>query len=252
MALAYFETMSNQKPTIVMLHGWGAHSGVWQPISEPLSKVANLVPIDMPGFGQGKMLKDYSLEAIVEEVVNQAPDNAIWLGWSLGGLIATKVALTYPARVARVITVASSPCFEEKNDWFGMSSLQLNKFSDQLNHDFQKTMKRFLGLQFHGLEVNKGLLRQLERELLEPCPDPAALIGGLAILKNIDLRGELSRLACPMTAYFGRLDAIVPVACAEQIKAFNSSVKTVIFDRDSHAPFISHPEEFIQELSFEL
>lgn len=231
-----------------MLHGWGAHSGVWQPILDSLSDVAHVMPIDLPGFGHSKMLNDYSLEAVVTEVISQAPPQALWLGWSLGGLIATKVALTHPERVEALITVASSPCFKANHDWPGMSSLLLEKFSEQLNNDFHKTMKRFLALQFYGLEQDRGLLRELERELQDPTPQPYALAGGLELLHKTDLRSELAAIRCPMTAYFGRLDAIVPVACAEQIKAFNSSVKTVIFDKASHAPFISHPEEFIREL----
>ena len=33
-----------------------------------------------------------SLEEMAERVLKQAPEKAIWLGWSLGGLVASQVA----------------------------------------------------------------------------------------------------------------------------------------------------------------
>ena len=49
-----------------------------------------------------------SLEEMAERVLKQAPEKAIWLGWSLGGLVASQVALTHPERVQTLVTVASS------------------------------------------------------------------------------------------------------------------------------------------------
>lgn len=56
---------------------------------------------------------------MAEAVLQQAPDKAIWLGWSLGGLVASQIALTHPERVQALVTVASSPCFSARDEWPG-------------------------------------------------------------------------------------------------------------------------------------
>jgi pimeloyl-[acyl-carrier protein] methyl ester esterase len=34
-----------------------------------------------------------TLEEMAQQVLNAAPQHAIWLGWSLGGLVASQIAL---------------------------------------------------------------------------------------------------------------------------------------------------------------
>jgi pimeloyl-[acyl-carrier protein] methyl ester esterase len=34
-----------------------------------------------------------SLDEMAQQVLEQAPQQAIWLGWSLGGLVASQIAL---------------------------------------------------------------------------------------------------------------------------------------------------------------
>ncbi|MFP1484396.1 alpha/beta fold hydrolase [Escherichia coli] len=41
--------------------------------------------VDLPGFGRSRGFGALSLADMAEAVLQQAPDKAIWLGWSLGG-----------------------------------------------------------------------------------------------------------------------------------------------------------------------
>ena len=97
---------------IVMLHGWGMNHAVFSPLFEKLSNY-RVHYVDLPGFGHSDAI-DGELEAWCQHLIEQLPDNSIWLGWSLGGLIASKIALLYPTKVKALITVASSPCFLAK------------------------------------------------------------------------------------------------------------------------------------------
>ena len=69
---------------------------------------------------------------MAEVVLRQAPDKAIWLGWSLGGLVASQIALTHPERVLALVTVASSPCFSARDEWPGIKPDVLAGFQQQL------------------------------------------------------------------------------------------------------------------------
>src|ERR1700676_4457936 len=97
------ETMG-QGPPLVLLHGWGWHSGIWQPLLPELAKYYQITMIDLPGCGHSVLLSDsYNLEILATQLLQVAPPLATWLGWSLGGLIAMWMALHYPARVNKLI-----------------------------------------------------------------------------------------------------------------------------------------------------
>ncbi|WP_413700246.1 alpha/beta fold hydrolase [Psychromonas sp. KJ10-10] len=95
-----------QGEALVLLHGWGVNSAVWQPVVEQLSQHFTLYIVDLPGFGNSATLDEYSLESITEAILKVVPDSATWCGWSLGGLIATYASINYPQRVNRLIQVA--------------------------------------------------------------------------------------------------------------------------------------------------
>lgn len=70
--------------------------------------------VDLPGYGRSSGFGAMTLEEMTAQVAKNAPDQAIWLGWSLGGLVASQMALTHPERVQALVTVASSPCFSAR------------------------------------------------------------------------------------------------------------------------------------------
>ena len=47
---------------------------------------------------------------------------------------------------------------------------------------------------------------------------------------------------------YGRLDGLVPIKVAHDMDAFIPHSSKVVFEQASHAPFISHSDEFITEL----
>ena len=112
----YFNENKQSIP-IVLLHGWGVNSAVWQPfinhLSDDFKDVFQLITLDLPGFGLNVDVKvsPYSLDNICQQITASIKQPAIYLGWSLGGLVATQMALSYPKQVLALISVASSPRF---------------------------------------------------------------------------------------------------------------------------------------------
>lgn len=98
--------------------------------------------VDLPGYGRSQGFGALSLEQMTEIVLAAAPPQAWWLGWSLGGLVASQAALMQPQRVKGLITVASSPCFAARDEWPGIRPDVLSGFQHQLSLDFQRTVER--------------------------------------------------------------------------------------------------------------
>ncbi|MDX2320319.1 MAG: pimeloyl-ACP methyl ester esterase BioH [Moritella sp.] len=244
-------------PDLVLLHGWGLNSACWQSIVPLLSAHYRLHLIDLPGFGfsYDSHAASRTLADITDALVTVAPANAIWLGWSLGGLCATHFALQHPQRVVSLMTVASSPKFmaatasDELPAWSGIAGSVLTQFQQQLQQNLPQTINRFLAIQGMGSETAKQDIKQLKSLLAaRPQPHSQALSNGLALLETVDLRAQLPLLAMPFYRCYGRLDSLVPQATVTWMDNYLPQSSSSIFNASSHAPFISEPVLFVNKL----
>ncbi len=239
--------VTGEGPNLVLLHGWGLNSGVWSAVLPLLSRHFRVIQVDLPGHGanRGLLPDNYDLSSLAALVSEVLPDEAILLGWSLGGLVAQQLALRYPNRVRALCLVASSPKFSADDDWPGIDGEVLRGFSGQLRRDADKTLARFLAIQAMGSEQPRQEVRMLRQAIDDNgAPAAAALSGGLDILHQADLRGSLAELKMPTLWLFGRLDSLVPRRAIEPIMSLVPKAHLEILPRASHAPFISHPQEF--------
>ena len=251
MTTALYWQTEGEGSDLVLIHGWGMNGAVWQPIVEKLSSQYRVHTVDLSGYGHSANLGSADFDKMVAQVLAQAPEKAAWLGWSLGGLIATQAALTAPERVSRLITVASSPRFSAEKGWRGIKPAVLSQFTEQLKEDFTLTVERFMALQAMGSPNAKQDIKQVKQAVFSrPAPNQDALATGLSILADIDLRGVLFQLSMPVCRMYGRLDGLVPIKVALDMDALVPHSTKVVFEQASHAPFISHSDEFIAELRY--
>lgn len=237
-----------QGQDLVLLHGWGMNGAVWHGIARELAAHYRLHLVDLPGFGNSPLGSDveYSLPWLAEQVAAVLPEKCHLLGWSLGGLVASRLALDHPERCHSLITVASSPCFLARDEWPGIAPKVLAGFNQMLAGDFMQTIERFLAIQAMGSEHARDDIRQLRHWLAErPAPQLAALEAGLGLLADIDLRDELVGLQLPWLRLYGRLDSLVPKAAIPLLDECYPQSRSRVLDKASHAPFISHPAPFI-------
>ncbi len=54
-------------------------------LTRNLARILRCILLTWPGFGRSRVFGAMSLADMAEAVLRQAPDKAIWLGWSLGG-----------------------------------------------------------------------------------------------------------------------------------------------------------------------
>lgn len=235
---------------IVLIHGWGLNAGVWYQVAEQLALNYRVYAVDLPGFGlshQQHISNDLSDWAA--QVARVIPEPAVWLGWSLGGLVATQVALDYPSQVTKLITVASSPKFVAQGNWQGIAPDVLTAFQQQLEHDFSVTLERFLAIQAMGSVSARQDIKALHRVLTQrPMPDPNALRIGLELLARVDLRDQMSQLSQPLLRIYGRLDSLVATRAVKEIDLLVPDSEKFVFTKASHAPFISHVNQFIEQV----
>lgn len=236
-------------PDLVLLHGWGLHAGIWAPVIDALSAGFRLHLYDLPGHGLSPPVEYFTRHAVCAALARSAPAHAHWLGWSLGGMLAVDFAAQHPERVRRLALVASHPKFVASADWpQAMAPEVLDGFAQALATDYAATLNRFLGLVARGAPDN-GVLRALRRALQSaPAPAAGALRAGLDILRSADLRVAAGGLLMPVLWLAGCRDTLVPVASLRALVEAQPQQRLHEFARAGHAPFVSHPDEFVAAL----
>lgn len=245
------ESPLDNPPEIVLVHGWGLHSLVWDDVIPGLLKHFQVRVVDLPGMGRSPVPSGkYDLDYLVDHLVAVAPEKAIWMGWSLGGMAVLRLAERFPEKVSAVINVASTPRFVRDDDWpHAVAEKILKGFYTYLLEDWEGTLIRFLALQCKNSESQQEDIRKL-KELLyfHGLPANQALRGGLEILGDADLREALTKIELPVMYLFGEKDNVIPAKVAGDIKALNDSVTVSHIMGSSHVPFLTAPDLFLQAI----
>jgi len=238
------------KPALLLLHGWGLNRGVWQSLIPQLEPFYRVTALDLPGFGGEAAAPAVDLEQMVERLAEQIEEPSVCVGWSLGGMLALRLAARFPEKISKLIMVAASPHFVQDEGWPHATKPEvLAGFSQALRDDLNLTLQRFLALQVRGSVDSKAVLKQLKRALAEGgLASEAALELGLRILSEADLREDLQRLPQPLAFFLGERDGLVPHAVAADLQRLQPTAQVELFARAGHAPFLSHPESFTAKL----
>lgn len=229
-------------PGVVLIHGWGMHSGVWRDFAIRLARDFEVTLIDLPGHGRSGMIADFTLAGVGESLLRVAPAKAHWLGWSLGSQIALHIAATQPERVNSLTMMAGTARFTYAPDWpCGMDVEVLDRFAQGMMDEYQVTLFKFLSLQTWGLDNAREVLKIL-RERVAECdePEPAALRAGLAILRSADLRPQLAALKAPLLLVLGGRDRLAPPRAGAAMQEWAPGAEVHVIENATHVPFLTH------------
>ncbi|WP_280553319.1 alpha/beta fold hydrolase [Halomonas sp. 25-S5] len=216
---------------LVLLSGWGCDARLWQPLAEHWPNGMTISAPDWPGYGARLPLADPGSQAELAEAMGDdlAPD-AIWVGWSLGGLLATALLDHLPAPRALVLLGMDERFCHEA----GIPPTELADFRRAFERDPEATHRHFLRWQLAGEPDPRAAHRQL-RELLgdEGGADHATLTAGLDQLAGLDNAGHLARSPCPVWRVAGVRDPLLAPALRES--ADHRLIEA------GHCPMLSQP-----------
>ena len=245
----YIDKRGHGPIPLVLLHGWAMHGGVLQPLVDALQEHCTMHVVDLPGHGYsrdcGLPLEPRACAAAIAAVTPPA----LWLGWSLGGLIALTAALEMPQQVRGLAMLCATPKFVRAADWPHASDATLvHQLASDLETGYHATIERFLALEAMGSADPRAGLRHLRALVFARGePDLRVLQEGIRILEHSDRRAALPDLAVPSTWIAGRRDRLVPpqaMACsASQCGGDYHEIAQA-----GHAPFFGHLEALVQAL----
>lgn len=235
-------------PAVVLLHGWGMNGGVWEKVAAGLADRFQLHLVDLPGFGHSGEVAEATLDGWASAVRAAVPGDAVWVGWSLGGMIAMAAAAA--SAPAGLVLVGTTPRFVQARDWpEAVAPKVLDQFAEQLDADYRATLLRFLALQAKGSERAREEVRELREQVFARGePRRSALSAGLRLLRESDLRDRLEAIRAPALLIHGERDTLAPLAGARRTAKALTAGRLESIPGAGHAPFISHPDLFGQRL----
>jgi pimeloyl-ACP methyl ester carboxylesterase len=242
-------------PPIVLVHGL---SGCWQNWLETIPHLARshrVVALDLPGFGTspmpsweitipgyGRMLRDFCERLGIARTP--------LVGSSMGGFIATEVAIAEPERCSRLVLVSSAGITfarlrREPASVVGRLGVAAAPVMFRLRSEGIKR-KRLRRLAYQGVVHYPNRLRaELLWEITEPALTAPGFLPAFESLVGYDIRDRLIEIEDPTLIVWGRNDRIVPVAAAHAYeKRIGPNARKVIFDRTGHLPMLERPARF--------
>jgi pimeloyl-ACP methyl ester carboxylesterase len=230
-------------PTVILLHGLGGSSVVWNFNIGPLAEKFHVVVPDQIGFGKSdKPLVNYRIRTYVDfldQFCKQLKiERATLVGNSMGGWIAAMFTASFPDRVDKLVLVDAAGYTPPKD--FDMRTL----FG--LNPTTREEMKILVSKVFY----NKAF--QSEAAIDQAITVRLAAGDGYTIktITESIIRGEdflddvVKTIKRPTLIVWGRQDGLVALADGERFNKDIPSSKMVVFEQCGHVPNAEKPGEF--------
>ena len=235
-------------PAVVFIHGSGPGANAWSnffPNIGPISQAGfRCILPDMLGFGYSSKPTgvDYTLElftpALREFLDRIEVHNCVFVGNSLGGAIAMRLAIDDPPRASKLVMTGPGG-IETREVYFKMPGIQ-KMVSGFVGAGFDREgLKRMLGLlAYDPRHVTDDLVEQ-RLNVLKTQPKDV-----LARMSITDLTPELERIRCPLLGFWGIEDQFCPASGYEKILRAVPDSRFIMYARTGHWAMIEQAEDF--------
>ena len=249
--MTVFVEVVGRGPNLTMLHGWGLNGAVWNGVRDELAEHYTLHIVDLPGHGHSHGAAANTIADMTDAIANAIPARSHLLGWSLGGLVAQDMARRHAGRIDKLILVATTPSFLQRDNWpHAVLPAVLADFGTRLSNNYAATIKSFLALQVLNTPNIRDAMTVLQKAITSHGnTDHAALANALEILRTTDLRAHVPHIMQATLVLQGDHDALTPEPAGRWLAEHLHRAQYVMMPHAAHAPFLSHRQSFLHELN---
>ncbi len=249
--IRYLESGKGKNRHIVFIHGLGSAADRWMKIPERLSSDFHCVAIDLPGFGESDKPEkiEYTINRFTQFVISFQKEISIFggktslIGHSLGGYIASEIAIQNQNQVKQLVLVDSS----------GM----LNRPTPILEEYLQASKN----------PSENNVRKAFEKMVADPSRIPSQLVDGFirrinmpnakhAFQSTLDNSARtqigIDRLrmikSTPTLIIWGSQDKVIPIEHSRFFLDGIANSRLEIINDAGHAPFAEKPEQFSEIL----
>ena len=247
--IPHYELWGHGSIPLLMIHGFMMRGEMFYPFIEPLGMDCRMLIPDLRGYGNSRSLwGPYTLPQMLNDLINTMDANG-WqtahvLGYSMGGVLAQKMAIFHPERV-RSITLCSTFAFKQQS---ALERLQSQMVTTAIKRIGAKGIPRLIGHQIADIlgKMDRKTYEWYMRMLAEN-RDEVLLISALGLFKT-DLRSHLKNIQTPTFVFASDSDLIVPVHHAYQLAGSIPNAKLKIIPDAGHAVLHTHHNQFTENV----
>lgn len=244
----------NDKPPIILIHGFVASSYTYHPIMSHLAHHFSVIALDLPGFGRSekstKFLYTYENYAklIIRCMDHFNLEHVHIAGHSMGGQIGLYTARMKPERVNKLVLINSSAYWGRVYRWaraatFLPFSYVAIKHIVQ-NNNVKDTLENVL---YDDSLITEELIEEYGRPLKEKKFYKA--LSRLMRQREGDLtREELSEIHTPSLLIWGEDDKVVPLSAGKQLANDLPNSTLVSYEKAGHLITEEYPKAITEQI----
>jgi 3-oxoadipate enol-lactonase len=239
-------------PAIVLLHGLLFDGGMWRGQVEPLSALGRVVVIDGPGHGKSEPPPKFTMEEHADALLDTLGDldipRALLVGLSWGGMVAMRLALQHPARVAGLALLDTSAEADGR-----VKRLRYRAFvamHRRIGMPYRLFQKEVAPLMFaeHTLRERPDLLETTYRRMMGFDREGVARAALAVVVHGSTILEKLDRIRVPTLVMCGREDRATPPDKSENIARAIPGSRLVMLDDVGHMSTLEDPDAVNQHL----
>lgn len=247
----YLESGKGKNRHILFIHGLGSSADRWMKIPDVLSTDFHSIAIDLPGFGESdKPAKiDYTIDQFRRFIISFLKKISIHneqtslIGHSLGGYIASEIAIQNQNHVKKLVLIDSSGMLEQPTpileEYFEAA---MNPTKDNVRKAFEKMVadpSRITSQLVNGF-IRRINMPNAKHAFESTLTNSATTQIGLNRLRQIN--------NIPTLILWGVHDKVIPLEHSKFFKDAITNSRLEIIDDAGHAPFAEKPNQVCELL----
>jgi len=251
---------------MVLIHGLGDEADTWRHVFQPLAEHRHVIAVDLPGFGRSDPADAYSVAMLRDAVLGlidvlQLPA-ATLVGSSLGAMVAHKIAIDAPGRVAGLVLVDGALIMTGGAVSWRALSMALPLLGERIYTIYRRdpqsaydSMRPFYGNIDALPQADRQFLFQRVNERVWSDSQRRAYLGLYRHLawsaprRQNGMLPALARLKTPTHLIWGELDHIVPLATARAVLTLQPGARLSVIPGAGHLPHQERPAAFLAALA---
>jgi len=174
---------------IILIHGLGGAAEIWEPVIPFLKGTFNVWTFELTGHGRTQPVInpgiDTEVERLREFMSRESISYPVLVGHGVGGMIALRFALDYPANLSRLIVIDSAPRQMASDE-------QKQAISEAILADYD----RFVASRYLDMSPKEDVTEQILDLALRT--DSASFVSLLMSGFDFDVTDELKGLSVPL------------------------------------------------------
>ncbi|MCG8315556.1 MAG: alpha/beta hydrolase [Pseudomonadales bacterium] len=242
----YLENSRYDKPTLVLIHGFGAFKENWIQFAIELKDQFHIIIPDLPGHGRSSFVPttdygiDYQAEQIHQLLIELNTPRVIMAGNSMGGAITALFAARYPHRIEKAVLMDPASITDIESE-FGQLLKKGNgnplivetpeEFAFMI--DFAMSKPPFMP----WFMADVATVKMAQRKSLND-----KIWADITGDHDFNFKNEIARIKAPTLISWGKEDRVLHYKNAFIFDKLIANSKLHIFEGVGHAPMLEVPQ----------